>query len=74
MAVERDKLRERPPVELTRFDAGEWGGGPVAVERWTKACFEWLAGDRERRLPVGDSVDLIRESARLKIELLAEDD
>jgi hypothetical protein len=61
--------RAAVPEELARFTAAEWPGG---VDEWRQAALAWLDGDPGRRLPFGefgDSVAVIRESARIKMEL-----
>jgi hypothetical protein len=59
------------PEQLTRYVESEWpGGNPIGD--WRDACLEWLREVEGRQLPFGefgDSVDVIRESARIKIEL-----
>ena len=60
--------REPAPERLCRFVPSEWPGG--SVDAWRIAALEWLDADPRRRLPfgvVGDEVDAIRESARLKL-------
>ena len=61
--------RAAAPEPLARFVAAEWPGG---VDEWRQAALAWLAEDRSRRLPFGefgDAVAVIRESARIKMEL-----
>ena len=69
------------PEELARYVESEWPGtDPIGA--WRNACLEWLRevegrrlpldGDPGRRMPFGeygDSVAVIRESARIKMEL-----
>ena len=58
------------PEQLARYAESEWPGtDPLGA--WRNACLEWLREDPDRQLPFGeygDSVAVIRESARLKIE------
>ena len=59
------------PEPLTRYVESEWTGADP-IGQWRRACLEWLREDPGRQLPFGefgDSVDVIRESARIKLEL-----
>jgi hypothetical protein len=60
------------PERLRRFVAAQWPHGAHGpATEWMHACLEWLAGDPGRRLPFGehgDAVDVICESARIKID------
>lgn len=59
------------PEALARYVANEWPSDDPVGE-WLRACLEWLREADGRQLPFGDSVDsvdLIRESARIKMEL-----
>jgi hypothetical protein len=59
------------PEQLARYVDAEWpGNNPIGD--WRDACLEWLREVEGRQLPLGeygDSVAVIRESARLKMEL-----
>jgi hypothetical protein len=58
------------PEELARYVASEWPSDDP-VGDWRAAALAWLREDPGRRLPLGqygDSVDVIRESARIKLE------
>ena len=59
------------PEPLARYVESEWpGGNPVGD--WRDACFQWLREVDGRRLPFGqfgDSVDVIRECVRIKMEM-----
>ena len=56
---------------MTRYVESEWpGSNPIGD--WRDACLEWLREAEGRRLPLGefgDAVAVIRESARIKMEL-----
>ena len=59
------------PEQLARYVESEWPSDDPVGE-WRRACLQWLREVDGRRLPFGeygDSVDLIRESARIKMEL-----
>jgi hypothetical protein len=59
------------PEQLARYVESEWPGAHP-VDDWRNACLQWLREAEGRQLPFGeygDSVDLIRESARIKLEL-----
>jgi hypothetical protein len=61
--------RTPTPERLARFVPSEWPGA-ARVDQWREACLEWLRADSSRRLSFGehgDAVDVIRESARLKL-------
>jgi hypothetical protein len=59
------------PEELARYVESEWTGtDPLGA--WRNACLQWLREVEGRRLPFGeygDSVDVIRECLRVKMEL-----
>jgi hypothetical protein len=58
------------PKQLARYVESEWTGADP-VGQWRTAALAWLREDPGRQLPIGtfgDSVDVIRESARIKIE------
>jgi hypothetical protein len=58
------------PEPLARYVESEWPGTDP-VGQWRDAALAWLREDPGRRLPFGefgDSVAVIRESARIKIE------
>jgi hypothetical protein len=59
------------PEPLARYVESEWpGADPLGA--WRNACLEWLREDDGRQLPFGeygDSVDVIRESLRINMEL-----
>ena len=64
MAKWREPARELPPDRL--FHPFEW----PSVDEWRVAALEWLDAGPGRSLPFGqhgDAVDVIRESARLKL-------
>jgi hypothetical protein len=58
------------PEPLTRYVESEWpGDNPIGD--WRDACIQWLREAMGRRLPFGawgDSVDVIRECRRVKME------
>ena len=58
------------PEELARYVASEWpDADPLGA--WRNACLKWLREIEGRQLPFGeygDSVDVIRESARIQME------
>jgi hypothetical protein len=59
------------PKPLRRFIESEWPGHDP-IGQWRDAALAWLREDPGRSLPLGefgDSVAVIRESARLKMEL-----
>ena len=59
------------PEQLARYVESEWPSDDPVGE-WHRACLQWLREVDGRPLPFGeygDSVDLIRESARIKMEL-----
>jgi len=56
------------PKPLRRYDESEWPG----PDQWRDACIQWLRESPGRSLPFGeygDSVAVIRESARIKMEM-----
>jgi hypothetical protein len=58
------------PEQLARFVAAEWPGADPLGD-WRDACIRWLREVEGRSLPFGefgDSVDVIRESLRVKME------
>jgi hypothetical protein len=59
------------PEPLARYVESEWpGADPLGA--WRNACLQWLREVEGRQLPFGeygDSVDVIRESARVQMEL-----
>jgi hypothetical protein len=57
------------PEPLCRYVPHEWPSCDPLAD-WRRACLAWLAADRSRRLPFGehgDQVDVLRESARVKL-------
>jgi hypothetical protein len=58
------------PEVLARFVASEWPGADPLSD-WRDACLSWLEGSPGRSLPFGefgDSVDVIRECYRVRLE------
>jgi hypothetical protein len=62
--------RAAVPEQLARYVESEWSStDPLGA--WRNACLQWLREDPGRQLPFGeygDSVAVIRESARIKLE------
>ena len=59
------------PKPLRRYDESDWPGHDP-IGQWRDAALEWLREDPGRSLPFGefgDSVAVIRESARIKMEM-----
>ena len=58
------------PEELARFVESEWPGVDPLGD-WRDACIRWLREVEGRQLPFGefgDSVDVVRECLRVKME------
>jgi hypothetical protein len=56
------------PAELCRFDPLDWGPGSEGVQRWKRACLDWLNDNPGRVLPFGecgDVLSVLREAVRL---------
>jgi hypothetical protein len=59
------------PKPLRRYVENDWPGHDP-IGQWRDACIQWLRESPGRSLPFGeygDSVAVIRESARIKMEL-----
>jgi hypothetical protein len=57
------------PAELCRFDPLDWVPGDEGVDRWKRACLQWLSDHPGRVLPFGeygDVLSVLRESIRLR--------
>lgn len=53
------------PAELHRYTTREWGRGDAGIRAWRTAALAWLNADPERRLPIGDQLDVMRETRLL---------
>lgn len=53
-------------AHLAAYDPKYHGEGDAGIQRWSREAQAYLAEDPQRRLPVGDILDVIRGSVRLK--------